>query len=222
MIYTSRYKYFNENSCFKTVSISGDRGKKEGYKGKCYSKLAPKKEFWKVWHENLLTVNQEQNSRYYVSEYYKQVLSKLDPEEVYNELDNSILVCYEPVREFCHRHIVAAWFEILLEVEVPEVVVDENFLVEETNNTYKDYIKEYLIDAMMHERIMNGYRSLRAVYLDEKANKLEEELQQLDIKTGSHYNDLKQRIIYLRFERDKAENKYYSKTNNPVRVRTDI
>ena len=55
-----------------------------------------------------------------VQEYWNQVLSKLDPEKVFRDLDYSVLLCYEPNTEFCHRHIVAAWFELFLEVQVPE------------------------------------------------------------------------------------------------------
>ena len=31
--------------------------------------------------------------------------------ELAKELDNKILLCYEPKGEFCHRHIVAQWFK---------------------------------------------------------------------------------------------------------------
>ena len=50
MIKTSSYNNF-KSDIFRTVSISGDRGKNAGYKGECYSKLAPKLSFWKKWHE---------------------------------------------------------------------------------------------------------------------------------------------------------------------------
>ena len=32
------------------VSISGDKGKSVNFVGNTYTKLAPKKEFWKIWH----------------------------------------------------------------------------------------------------------------------------------------------------------------------------
>ena len=59
-------------------------------------------------------ISEEENTRYYIEEYYKQVLSKLDPERVYRKLDNSTLLCYEDPDDFCHRHVVAAWFNLLL------------------------------------------------------------------------------------------------------------
>ena len=35
-------------------------------------------------------------------------------ELIYDQLDNSILLCYEDNNQFCHRHLVAAWFELFL------------------------------------------------------------------------------------------------------------
>lgn len=119
MICTSKHNEFlNKN--YDTYTISGNRGKDANYEGKCYPKLAPKLSFWEIWHDNIGTIPEEENNKYYIREYYKQVLSKLDPNQVYKELDNSILLCYEKNEEFCHRHIVSAWFEILLGTEVPE------------------------------------------------------------------------------------------------------
>ena len=51
MIYTSSYLY--GDGLEKTMSISGDRGKMFDYNGSYYSKLAPKKEFFDVWRNNI-------------------------------------------------------------------------------------------------------------------------------------------------------------------------
>lgn len=66
--------------------------------------------------------------------YREQILDKLDPLEVYNDLgEDAILLCYESIAKiesgetFCHRHIVAAWLEEELmkqygiEVCIPEL-----------------------------------------------------------------------------------------------------
>lgn len=128
MIYTGSHK-----NCFtdkyKLVSISGNRGKDVHFMGECYPALAPKLSFWKIWHDNIGKISPYDNNRYYIEEYYKQVLSKLDAIEVFENLDNSILLCYEEAEEFCHRHIVAAWLEIKLNIVVPEVKVINNELV---------------------------------------------------------------------------------------------
>lgn len=70
----------------------------------------------------------------YEKAYREQILSKLDPLEVYNDLgEDAILLCYESIAKiesgetFCHRHIVAAWLEEELmkqygiEVCIPEL-----------------------------------------------------------------------------------------------------
>ena len=140
MIYTSSYSNCNTNE-YNLVSISGDRGKSVNFNGDYFPELAPKKTFWEVWHNNIGKVGYDNNNKYYIEEYYNQVLSKLNVENVYKELDNSILLCYESNAEFCHRHIVAAWFELLLGVDVKEVIISESNIKE----LYRpNYIKQYL------------------------------------------------------------------------------
>ena len=113
MISTSSYSNIDLNR-YPCCSISGDRGKDARFEGRCYPDLAPKKEFWRIWKDNRGKISEEENTRYYIAEYYKQVLSKLDPVVVYGELDGFTLLCYEDSSEFCHRHIVAAWFNLFL------------------------------------------------------------------------------------------------------------
>lgn len=176
MIYTSCHKYWNTNICKnrnigirKDYAISGNRGKDANWIGECYSKLAPKKEFWKVWHDNIGKIPEEENTKYYIREYYIQVLSKLDPEEVYNELNNSVLLCYEENTDFCHRHIVAAWFELfLVGVRVPEIKAN-NLKIEEVDKPTN--IKKYLEEIIKSTKDMKGYNDLRSLYLMEKNNK---------------------------------------------------
>ena len=144
MIYTASHKNIH-NAPYRLVAISGNRGKDAGFKGEAYPKLAPKKGFWQIWHDNIGKVSELENNRYYIEEYYKQVLSKLNPMEVYNVLDNSILLCYEDYNEFCHRHIVAAWLELTLHITIPEVYV-HNYDV--YGYIRPAYIKEILKDVM--------------------------------------------------------------------------
>jgi hypothetical protein len=64
-------------------------------------------------------------------ELYSEILSRLDPAEIYDRLvafsDNPVLLCWETAsdchlgRTFCHRHLVAQWLEDSLDIEVPEV-----------------------------------------------------------------------------------------------------
>lgn len=116
------------------VSISGDKGKSAGFEGISYTKLAPKKEFWKIWHDNIGIISEEENNEYYMREYYKQVLSKLDVNTVYKELNefgkNVVLLCFEENNEFCHRQLVATWLERELSITVPEIAIDKEANIE--------------------------------------------------------------------------------------------
>ncbi len=204
MISTSSYNNWQSDK-YRTYSISGNRGKDANYQGECYPKLAPKLSFWEVWHNNIGKISEEENNRYYVQEYWHQVLSKLDPEDVFRDLDNSILLCYEPNTEFCHRHIVAAWFEILLGVKVPELNA-KDYQIEETDRP--EYIKQYLEDAMKLNRNMRGFKSLRALYLFEKGEQLEAKADELEEKTGKCYVGYRQTACFLRCDADMAEDEY--------------
>ena len=56
----------------------------------------------------------------YEKQYRERVLSKLDPQKIYDTLKGQVLLCWENPGEFCHRRIVAAWIEENLGIEVPE------------------------------------------------------------------------------------------------------
>ena len=168
MIHTSSYLEF-QNMLSNTYSISWDCGKDADYHGESYPALAPKKTFWRIYKDNLGRIPIEENTRFYVEEYWKEVLSNLNPIKVYRELDYSTLLCYENNNEFCHRHIVAAWFEILLGIKVSEV----NCKFKEVDRP--QYIKEYLEDAIRKTKDMHGFSPLRDLYIYEKSKMLENE-----------------------------------------------
>lgn len=204
MICTSNHNDW-KSDMYRTYSISGNRGKDANYKGECYPALAPKLSFWKVWHNNIGKISEEENNKYYVQEYWNQVLSKLDPEKVYRELDYSVLLCYEPNTVFCHRHIVAAWLEILLGVKVPEVRLEDYRIIEANR---PEYIKEILEEIMKANINMRGFTSLRALYLFEKGEELEAKADRLEEETGKCYDGYRQSACYLRCEADMVEEEY--------------
>ena len=135
----------SHNNCktdkYRLVSISRNKGKDANYEGECFPNLASGRDFWYVWHNNIGIIPELENNRYYIEKYYETVLSKLDPEETYEKLEDAILLCYEDSNEFCHRHIVAAWFELHLGVKVPDVKVNDKILEEQE---VPSYIKEML------------------------------------------------------------------------------
>ena len=172
MVYTS--KYDNVYSfCYKEklLSISGDRGKDAYYTGECYPALAPKREFWNVWKSNIGRIPEEENTKYYIREFYDQVLSKLNVDEEYQKLNEKILLCYEEPNDFCHRQIVASWFELFMGVKVPEIrqVGDKMEEIYIDRSFIKDYLEEY-IKTKIDTR---GFNSLYALHIYEKAERLE-------------------------------------------------
>ena len=85
-----------------------------GFKGESYPALYPKWSFLKKY-------KQDGDKDAYTKEYYKQVLSKLDPVEVYEDLKEKTLLCWEKPGSFCHRRLVARWLQQNIGTEVPEV-----------------------------------------------------------------------------------------------------
>ena len=108
MIYTSYFAKIKEleKNGITPISICGKVP--AWYEGLQYKRLAPKYDFFMKWKEN-------HDNEYYIKCFNEQVLSKLDPMKVYNELstlaDSSkiALICYEKPSDFCHRHLVADW-----------------------------------------------------------------------------------------------------------------
>lgn len=107
MIYTSYFaKLKSLPKDVIPISICGKAP--DWYKGLQYKKLAPKYDFFMKWKEN-------HDNDYYIKCFNEQVLDKLDPMRVYQELcslakcDDIALICYEKPSDFCHRHLVADW-----------------------------------------------------------------------------------------------------------------
>jgi uncharacterized protein (DUF488 family) len=66
----------------------------------------------------------------YERQYKEQILDKLDPKEIYNALQGSVLLCWEPVGQFCHRRIVSQWIFDNLGIEVPEWIPGDDDIPE--------------------------------------------------------------------------------------------
>lgn len=69
----------------------------------------------------------------YEKVYRKEVLDKLNPLDVYRDLEDAVILCHESIAKiesgetFCHRHIIAKWLEEELwlqygmDVKIPEL-----------------------------------------------------------------------------------------------------
>jgi len=80
------------------------------YKGRRYPLLAPDWQLIKIEDEQLFR-----------KLYFEQVLSNLDPRQVYEDLGpDAVMLCWESPGKFCHRRLVAEWLEKALGISVPE------------------------------------------------------------------------------------------------------
>lgn len=104
-----------------TVAIC--TGIPEWYKGEIYTDLAPGwsivKEYKRAMRDNSACECIYQD--HYRARYNFEILRKLDPQKVYDDLNGKILLCYERKGLFCHRHLVADWLYESLGVEVEEL-----------------------------------------------------------------------------------------------------
>lgn len=106
------------------------------FKGYKLPELAPKKQWWTVWH-NTFKENLEsyESKNWYIEKYKETVLNQIDPivlKQTFDKLSltndgkhhNITLLCYESPDKFCHRHLVAEWINsvMVLEMESRPVV----------------------------------------------------------------------------------------------------
>ena len=98
------------------------------FSGESYSDLFP------TWE--MIRLEDEEK---YEELYRKQVLSKLDPLKVWEDLQDAVILCHEKIEDiesgktFCHRHMIARWLEEELwlrgiDVEIPELKDDKKDL----------------------------------------------------------------------------------------------
>lgn len=208
MFYTGSYKNCNTDD-YKLVSISGDCGKKVNFKGQYCKDLAPKKYFWTIWHSNIGKISEEENTKYYIEEYYKQVLSKLNPSYINELFDKRILVCYEDNMEFCHRHIIAAWIELFLEIEIPEVKVEDSKL---KMLKRPEYIKDILEKVIKENLDMKGYECIHAYKIYTDSEELDKRATALE-SNGEYKNVDELRLLAkkLRIQSKEIEREYLEK-----------
>lgn len=109
--------YFANRSAKNPVAIS--RKKPPWFEGGHYPLLSPSKKLLEDYKYGGLSEEQ------YVTRFMTQ-LEKLDPRTVWDDLvskygENATLMCYEGKNKFCHRHIVAIWFQTHLGEKVTEL-----------------------------------------------------------------------------------------------------
>lgn len=84
------------------------------WNGPTYPPLAPDRDLLADYKEGMI------NEAGYEAE-FRAKLATLDPQKVWDDLHDKVLLCYERPDDFCHRHIVAAWIKETLGHEVVEI-----------------------------------------------------------------------------------------------------
>ncbi|MFW6096256.1 MAG: DUF488 family protein [Bacteroidota bacterium] len=112
MIIIIKTSYFAKYNGKNGVSIAC--GEPNGFSRERYPKLAPEWENVKAYKDGKID-RQEYTKR------YKRQLQKLDPQSVYEDLDDKVLLCWEASNKFCHRFIAAEWLENKLNIKVEEI-----------------------------------------------------------------------------------------------------
>lgn len=102
------------------VPLSISRIPPTWYTGPCELRLAPSTQLLADYKRGLIGRPE------YVTRFTDETLAPLDPAQLYAELverygRSVTLLCYEPPMSFCHRRLVAKWFEDNVGVDVWEV-----------------------------------------------------------------------------------------------------
>lgn len=157
--YYSNLKHIDTN-VYVPIAISGDEGKLVGFTGRAMRKLSPYSFFirWKArenqlqdWVSSFKITDEEyrelkqENQQNYIISFYNQVLKKLNPNAVYEELgENAVMLCFEKPTDFCHRFLVAGWLELSLGIEIDELGFENNLAVRENKNRLKNEIAKLM------------------------------------------------------------------------------
>lgn len=111
VLYTSYFGLMKNSPL--AISIAGETP--EGWQGRTYKKLAPKRWIYDQYKK-------DGNSLMYALRYATHVLAKLDRKQVALELGyGAILLCHEEPWQFCHRQLVAEWLSENRDIQVQEL-----------------------------------------------------------------------------------------------------
>lgn len=159
---TSNYKAV-EGKGLNTVSVGGDGGLMFGYFGNSYKKLGPKLETFIPYAEKYNKLHDIKkylsNDDYklyrkemedeYIESYYNIRLKDLNVDnllKLFNDKfgNNIVLLCHEPVDEFCHRRLIADYIEIKTGIYIPEIEIEKGKIKELKPIKYIDRLKKVM------------------------------------------------------------------------------
>ncbi len=151
MIYTGCFDRFDPGDLeFNTFSIAMDRGKLAGYTGEVYEDFIPHPGLYYRWKEDRKVKDPKEADREFIERYYNAVLKNKNAEKLYNKFDESLILCYEDYYKFSYRHVVADWFELMLNEKVPEIEMIDGKAYQLRRPAY---IKEMLTDVIKEDNV---------------------------------------------------------------------
>jgi len=145
--YFSKYK--------KQDGVNIALGEPKWFTGESYPSLYP------TW-DMINNVKKTKNYTLYI-EQYTQILNKLDPFKVYNDLKNKTILCWEKSGDFCHRKLISDWIEEKTGFIVPEYDYDILFFKDE----YRFLSNFWLNDIVISNKI---WKSTEHIYQASKSN----------------------------------------------------
>lgn len=143
------------------ISISGRAP--DWFDGHQYKKLAPSLSIFQEYNaERQWSKDHDVPMSYkhyirYIERFIAERLAVLDPQKTFDELCaltqgyEPILMCYEVAGDFCHRRIVANWFEYHLGVSVFERVYQAR------GTLFKGLVEKNTWDAVIMDKLAEQY-----------------------------------------------------------------
>ena len=89
---------------WKLIAIS--RGIPDGFSGEIMRELNPPQQLLYEYK------NKQCNDEEYIKRYYAEVLSNLNPYDIYNRVKGKVILCYCGKDSFCHRKLVVDWIRL--------------------------------------------------------------------------------------------------------------
>lgn len=104
MVYSSSYASVDKH-VFSSRQVSISITSPQDFKGEYYRELNPPDDLKDGYKNGRITEIE------FKERYYTEVLNKLDPIKVYNDLKGKVLCCWCSKRGFCHRKLVMEWLK---------------------------------------------------------------------------------------------------------------
>lgn len=101
--------------------------------------LIPSEKQKEKWNKKMENMPEDESIKYYTKEYFNEVLSKLDPNEIFEKLKYSVIIGEE------NRHIIAEWLNLTLDIDVQEVAISSSVVYKlKRSNLYKECLNQMI------------------------------------------------------------------------------